>query len=383
MHLINALGTGGAQMVIYQIAKFADRDKFDLTICGCIKSGHYEDAFKEIGVYAEAISNNRRSIYLFPLFVYDIMRTLLRILRIIKDRKIDLIHTHLPDSSTYGVVAGKLSGKPVVVSIHNNIIIPIKRRAPFRNWLRKIVINAVYRRADMIVCCGEDVAKSMKEKGHVGENVPVKVIMNGIDYEKFAQPRDVEKIREKLGLPLESKVISCVSRLEVSKGHTYLIQAAARLKNKHPLLRVLVVGDGSLINELQEQANKEGVAEHICFLGRRSDVPDILAASDIFVLPSLHEGVPLVVLEAMAAQKPVVATNIPGTRELITDGGDGFLVQAQDEAGLADKLDELLSNPETGRSMGEKARAKVKKQFTAKMMVEKFEAAYQNVLEGR
>jgi len=98
---------------------------------------------------------------------------------------------------------------------------------------------------------------------------------------------------------------------------------------------VLVVGDGSLLDDLREEAKHAGVKEQIHFLERRSDVPDILSASDIFVLPSLHEGIPLVVLEAMASEKPVVATNIPGTRELITDGEDGFLVAAKDEVGLA------------------------------------------------
>ena len=368
-------------MVIYQITKFADCDKYEFTVCGCLQSGHYEHVFKENGIDVESTAITRRSIVLFPLFVYDVLRTLFKLLRIIKSREIDIIHTHLTDSSIYGVIAGKILGKPVIVTIHNNIIMPYKRWAPIRNWLRKKATKAMFSQAAVVIGVGDDIGKSMREQGLLSERTPIAIILNGVDYDKFAQPRNVEQIRESLELPSGSKVISCVSRLEISKGQTYLIQATARLKEKFPLLRVLLVGDGSLLQELQEQAKQAGVLEQVRFLGRRSDVPEILAASDIFVLPSIHEGVPLVVLEAMASQKPVVATNIPGTRELIADGDDGFLVTAKDDVSLAERIDELLSNPDFANSMGKTAQAKVERQFTAKMMVKKVETVYQNVME--
>jgi glycosyltransferase involved in cell wall biosynthesis len=370
-------------MIVYQIVKYANREQYDFTICGCMKSGHYEDSLKKDGIDVESISINRRSIYLFPLFLYDVLRTLFRILSIIKSRKIDLIHTHLPDSSTYGVVAGRITGKPVVVSIHSNIIIPFKRSAPFRNWLRKRVINFIYKRADTVICCGEDVANSMIKQGHLSKTMPIEVIVNGIDNEKFARKRDLENIREGLNLPAESRVISCISRIEAPKGHTYLIGAAARLKDKYPLLRVLIVGDGTYLEELKAEVKEAGVEEQVRFLGRRSDIPDILAVSEMFVFPSLYEGLPMVVLEAMAAKRPVVATNIPGTRELVTGGEDGYLVPVKDEVSLAEKIDKLLSDPDLARSMGEHAGKKVEESFTVKMMVEKVGLVYQKILEKR
>jgi glycosyltransferase involved in cell wall biosynthesis len=365
------------------MAKFTDREKYKFTICGCMKSGHYENALKEDGFDVESILINRRSIYLFPLFLYDVLRTLFRIVRIIKNRKIDLIHTHLPDSSTYGVVAGRLTGKPVVASIHSSIIIPFKRSAPFRNWLRRIVINSVYKRADTVVCCGKDVADSMVEQEHLSKKTRTEVIVNGVDNEKFACPKDIKRIREGLSLPEQSRVIGCISRLEAPKGHIYLIRAAARIKEKYPLLRVLIVGDGPYLEELKKESKKAGVEEHVRFLGRRSDIPDILAVSEVFAFPSLYEGLPMVVLEAMATKRPVVASNIPGTTELISDGEDGYLVPVKDEISLAEKIDKLLSDPDLANSMGEHAGSKVQERFTVKKMVENVQALYQSILEER
>ncbi len=383
LNLIDTLGTGGAQMIVYQMARLADRDKYEYTACGCLESGYYEELLKENGFAVESVAIKRRSVLLFPLFIYDVLHTIFRLSRIIKKRNIDIIHTHLPDSNIFGAIVGRLLGIPVVITIHNNIIMPCDRTAPLRNWLRKKVIKTTFSQVEALIGVGADIGQSMIDQGHVKEDTPILTILNGVDYDKFAKKRNVKKIRENLDLPLNSKVLSCVSRLENAKGHTYLIEATARLKKKFPLLRVLVVGDGSLLNDLVEQAKQAGVTEQIRFLGRRSDVPDIVAASDIFVLPSLHEGVPLVVLEAMSARKPVVATNIHGTREVVVDGEDGFLVPARDPVSLAKRIDELLYNPDLGDSMGEAARAKVKKRFTAKMMVRNVEYVYQSILEKR
>lgn len=379
LHLIDSLKAGGAQKIVYQLAVNADRRLYSHLVCSWRDSGPYIGFLKEKGIEARTLMIRRRSIILLPFFVFDIMRMLYGLLNLAKSRKVDIIHGHLPDSSMLAVLMGVILKKPSVITIHSSNIMPFNRQAPFRNRLRTSVIRFAFRKANVLIAVGDDVRKGQKKL--LGNDIPITTIFNSIDYEKFAKQRNGGEIRKKMSIPQESLVITCVGRLVVMKGHSYLLKAVAQLKKKFPSICLLLVGDGPLLPDLREEIERMGLDGVVRLLGRRSDIPEILAASDLFVLPSFHEGIPLVVLEAMASQKPVVATNVQGTREIVSNGVDGFLVEPKNHIPLAERIDKLLSNPDLSSKMGQKGREKVERYFRLGKMVEKVEDIYKKLLE--
>ena len=159
------------------------------------------------------------------------------------------------------------------------------------------------------------------------------------------------------------------------------MSALPAIASAHPDARVLVVGDGELREELVRQAKDLGVENTIVFVGERNDVPDMLRIADLFVLPSVSEGLPISILEAMANRLPVVATNVGGIPELVRDGETGALVPSGEPHSLARAVIELLSNPEKMQAAGAAARARLKTHFSQEIMVAKTEKLYQNLLE--
>lgn len=381
LQLIDSLDMAGAQKIVYQLAVAANRSRFYPIVCSWRESGPYYSLLANKGITVETLMSRRRSIFLFPLFIFDILLVIFRLYSLTARHKVDIIHAHLVESSILGVLIGKLLRIPVIVSVHNTYILPLERLSPFRNWLRLAFIKTAFRLADILIAVGKDVKKSLETL--IGKEKSVLTIINGVDYEEFAKHKDTVDIRKKLEIPKKNNVITFVGRLAPEKGLIYLIRAASQLIKTFPYLQVLMVGEGPLLQDLTKEVEKMGLSNNVRFLGQRFDIPEILSISDVFVLPSLFEAIPLVVLEAMASKIPTVATNIPGTRELITDGKEGFLVQPENISQLAKQIDKLLSTPDLANSMGKNAREKVKKLFTSKQMVQNVENCYQQVLEIR
>ena len=197
----------------------------------------------------------------------------------------------------------------------------------------------------------------------------VTVICNGVDVERYRRPAGCSVVRRDLGLGDDAKLLITVGRLSTPKGHRYLIDAVHSIATLHPDAHFLFVGDGELRPELEARAAACGMSARIHFLGARRDVAQLLAASDVFVLPSLWEGLSIALLEAMAAGLPIVATDVSGTRQAIQNGKTGLLIPAGDSGHLADALNRVLSalvkpgEHNDVRRMGEAARRRVVEQF--------------------
>ena len=201
----------------------------------------------------------------------------------------------------------------------------------------------------------------------------ITVIPNGIDLPATTAHSGIA------GAP----VITTVANLRHGKGHDVLLRAAADVLRRHPAARFNLVGDGPLRPELQREAQALGIADRVTFLGHRDDVGEVLRASDVFAFPSLMEAFPNAVMEAMAMALPVVATNVGGIPELVTDGHNGRLVAPGDPAALARALNEVLDSPATAAALGSAAADTVRERYSFERMTRTFEQLYQDLLHAR
>ena len=182
----------------------------------------------------------------------------------------------------------------------------------------------------------------------------VTVIPNGCDLSVFRPGRARKAVRMELGLDADAPVIGVVGRLEPQKGHQFLLDAFPRVAAEFPNARLLLIGDGSLRTQLARQAARVGIASHVIFAGFRTDIPRLLDAVDLMVLPSLWEGMPLTALEAAAMAKPIVATDVDGTAEVVQDGVTGRLVPPANASALGDAILETLRHPRKACQMGDR-----------------------------
>lgn len=208
-------------------------------------------------------------------------------------------------------------------------------------------------------------------------------IYNGIESSRFSIPSN-GTLRRSLAYGEEIKLVGMVANIRQSKGYEYFVQAARIVADTIPQARFIAVGDiddkfGGGLRKLVEQLNLGG---RFLFLGFQNDIPEILSDLDVFVLSSTSEGFPLVVLEAMAAGKPVVVTRCGGPEEVVEDGRDGFLVPSANPEKLAARIIDLVSNPGLAAAFGQRARAKVTRQFSLERMVRQYEALYERCMNG-
>jgi glycosyltransferase involved in cell wall biosynthesis len=212
----------------------------------------------------------------------------------------------------------------------------------------------------------------------------IAVVPTGIELDRFEPGRGRDQVRKELGYPDEKLVVGTIARLsEVRKGIDYFLQAAAAVAPGFPDAEFVIVGEGWMRPQFEAQARDLGIAERVRFTGWRSDIPEVLAALDVFVMPSLHEGGPTTVLEAMAMAKPTVATNVGMVPEVIDDGRTGLIVPTADSGAIARALAGLLGDADLRKTMGEAARDKAVAGFSLETMVERYLVEFETALAGR
>ena len=280
--------------------------------------------------------------------------TLVDILRIAKEEHIQLIHAHGYGAANFGRIAGMIRGIPTIVHAHDD-----DRYYPlYQNLADRLLRN----HTDKALAVSESVKKSCINKRHIGKDRTF-VIHNGIPLRDFVPPEGerVQKERKRLGIESDFKVFGTVAKLREEKGTRYLIESAAKVLGIFPKTNLLIAGDGPLLEELKKLSEKLGISDRVLFAGFRNDIPVILSIIDIFVIPSITEGSPLALLEAMAMGKPIVATNVGGIVEILRDGETGLLVPSRDPEAIAEKIVHLLRNEADSRKLGSRAREEVEK----------------------
>ena len=285
----------------------------------------------------------------------------------IQEDEIDLLHTHGYKADLYGYMAARRSRKPIVATCHN--------------WVGGTAALGIYNRLDRmalkrfhgLAAVSDSVAQRLLDSGVSAKKI--RTIANGIDVQTFEHAHALPAFNFD-----GSKVIGMVARLDLQKGFEHLLRAARDLCVAFPALKVVIVGDGPDRKAIEDMIQRFGLQSNVILAGQHSDMPGIYAAMDVFVLPSLNEGLPMTILEAMAASKPVIATRVGAIPSVIRDGETGLLVDPGDTYGLRNAVARLLSAPDLCHRIGAAGHAWVSRHYTSEIMALKYRQMYDEVL---
>jgi glycosyltransferase involved in cell wall biosynthesis len=362
-YVIGQLTYGGAERQLYELVRSIDPNGFQRFVyCLSERTVPFGDMIRESG--AELRILHRRC-------HFDIarMRELACLLR--RDR-IDILHSFLFKANGYAWSANLLAGVPRLVTSARSCN---KEIGFLKGWVNRLAFWA----SDVIICNGEAV-RSFTVRHF---NVPIRkstVIYNGIDLDRFLTSPVPATCK---GLKPEHRLVITVARLVPEKDVGLFIEAAKLLGQEYAGVRFLIVGDGPCRSDLMRCASENGLDGKISFLGERDDIPQLLVNADVFWLTSKWEGLPNVLLEAMACGKPVVARDVGACRELINNGETGFLVSGRDAKQFAHYTLGLLTNPAHARRMGLAGRRLVEEKFSVARMSEATETLYRSLLQAR
>jgi len=303
----------------------------------------------------------------------------LRLARILRSRRIDVLHSHLFYSSLFASPIGWFCAVPFIVET------PHVREAWRRGWIksRYFVDRFLSRFVDRYVAVSQANARYLVDQ----KGIPlgkVEVIRNGCDLDRFRPGRaGSQELKAGLGFAPEDPVVTVVGRLEPQKGHRVLLDALPLVLRQFPSARLVCVGEGSLRSELELLAETNGVARSVRFVGQQARVEDWLALADLVVLPSLWEGLPLIAIEALAAGRPIVATAVDGTPEVVVNGVTGLTVPPGDERALARAVTHLLADPGRCDALSRAGREWVASQFDRDQQVRATMGLYRSAFPGR
>lgn len=345
---------GGAERQVYELLRGIDKSTFEIYLCILHQ--------KKIPEELSAISSQLSALGVKKIYGLKGIVEGFKFAKFFKKEKIDILMTYHFGSDIWGTVFGKLAGVSAIVSNRRD-------EGFWRKRYHILAYQLVSRWVDKIIVVSEAV-KTMVLRDEKVDSEKVEVIYNGVDVERFSKTQ----INKDLGLPEGAKIITCVGNLRFVKGHRYLIEAVAVVVAKFPQAHFFLVGDGELRSELIRLAQQLKIENNVHFLGKRDDVPSILAATDICVLPSLSEGLSNTLLEYMASGKSVVATRVGGNAEVICNEKNGILVPAKDSQALAYQVIRLLSDEVFANSLAQKAKADVKERFNLQKQISYTEA---------
>ena len=361
------LGLGGAERLLALTAARLDARRFDVHVAYVLR---HKDAF------AEELRGHGVSVHDLQAARTTDPRWVAGLARLLRHGGFDLVHTHSPVPAT----AARLLAPRSLPLVHTEHNVWERYRWP------TFAANAVtYRRNAAVVAVSDGVAESVCPRWWTpGPLPPVEVLLHGVNPQ--ATPHGAvarTHARGLLGLDEDTPVIGTVANFTPKKDHAGIVTALDRLRDRFPSVVMVLIGSGPLEAELREQVGRLGLGDHVRFLGSRADVAELLPALDVFVLGSRYEGLPIAMLEAMAAGVACVATRVGGVPEVITDGVDGRLVAPGAPAELADAIGELLADAVGRAGLAEAGRQRVRDGFSIDRAVRRTEELYAEVLASK
>jgi glycosyltransferase involved in cell wall biosynthesis len=295
-----------------------------------------------------------------------------KLVNLAKDEQVNIIHTFFEKSEVMGWLVKRLAGIPVWITSRRDL-----------GFKRKEIYNRIFRISSRD--CDKCVANcnAVKEQTLQKERLPeekIEVIYNGMDFSPYQKSYNGNAFRKEIGIDNQTALVGMIANFNFEiKGHQYFIEAAKRILEKVSNVEFVFVGDGALRQQYEKLSEDLGIRQKIQFLGRRNDIPVILSSLNVSVLCSTNEGFSNVILESMAAGKPVVATKVGGSPEMVTDGVTGYIVPPADSHSLANAVINLLNEPNKAEEMGKTGRKIANEKFTVEKMVKSYENMYQEL----
>jgi len=360
MQVTHDLAIGGLQRMVVDLARTLDKNEFDVSVCCLREGGIYETVLAEHGIRVIKIAASSKPVDYSCFW---------KIYQILKLERPTIIHTHNTQPYIEGVVAALMAGVPVRIHTDHAREFPDKRRYMVAE---RILSHSVHQ----IVAVSDETKNDLVKYEKINPERII-VIFNGIDGAMYNTAPDRKRKLGELGIPLEGgPILGFCGRLSVEKGITFLLKAMRMLVDEFPYAKLIIVGDGELRVELSLEIQELDLADNVFLLGARLDVREIMQILDVFVLPSLREGLPLVLLEAAAASVPIVATNVGGNRLVVRNEVNGFLVEPGEAETLAKALRKLMNDKVARQEFGRVGYDLFKRTFTLDQMVENYETIY-------
>jgi len=369
MNVVPTLLCGGTENQFMTLARALDPRRFSVRFSCLRRWGPFVDELAERGIPLDE----------YPVTTFRSVNALTQQVRFARDVRrqgIDIVHTYSFYGNVFAVPPARFAAPVVVASIRDRGL-----------YLSKMQLRAqrcICRLADRVLVNADAVKRWLVNDGFPASRITV--IPNGVDLSRFIATENPAELRRSLGVPEHAPLVGVVSRLHRLKGIEDFLDAAALIAAKHPSAHFLVVGQPSPVDnhayleELMTRAQHLGIGERVIFTGLRSDVPALLSAMSVSVLPSLNEALSNVLLESMAAGAPVVATDVGGTTEALRDGHSGLLIPPSNPAALAAAVDRLLSDPALACTFGGRARQAIADKFSLDRMVAATAVLYQDLL---
>ncbi len=361
--LVHTYGFGGLENMVTNLVNHIDPNRFKSTIISFapLKPLHNRVHLKRVQVISLNKKGGNNLVLIFKIY------------RILKKIGADIVQTHNWGTALEGILGAKLARIPGIVHAERGTIEEKKFNIVLQRFLWGF--------ADQVLSVSE--AHSKKLTNIIGfAHEQIKPIVNGVDTERFFPNPEIKgETRKKLGLKNDSLCIGTVGSLRLVKNQLLLVKACKAILPHFNHVEVLIVGEGPLESQLKQEVKALGLSEQIHFAGGQTDIPEILNALDIFVLPSRSEGMPNALLEAMACGISTIATSVGGVPEVIEDGKNGILITSEDELHLTRALTELIRDHEKRHTIGIEGRRRMVSHFSLKKMVSEYQWLYESLLQ--
>lgn len=367
LELIDGGFLGGGQTNILSIISHLDTEKFEVSVAAK-SGGKFEKAVDKLGIkfYPVELPKLLRSRYLKKLE------------KLLDIKKFDIVHSHGGVAGFYGRLLKKHHSQ--IKSVHTIHGIHYINKESF--WVRNIsktVEQYLVQFTDMTICVSKN-DLIIAAENRIADKSKAVVIHNGIDISKFGKQPKNQRLLDEFGLTQENFIIGNISRFDIQKNQKLIIQASYYLSKRFPAMKFMLVGDGQCLKKMKDYAAESNLENVVIFTGERNDTKDFYSLFDIFVLPSYWEGLPYVLLEAMASKLPVICSRIPNHLEVVNNNQSALTINPYEMDDLFQRILVLYQNPELRTSLGENAYNEVQK-FNEKEMVHKISRIYDGVLQ--
>lgn len=362
MHVVrHGLAAGGMENGIINVANGLPSDHFRVSVC----------ALDSSETFSKFIRSPDAQYHLLPKAGGGIdWRLIGHFRRLLRSAQVDVLHSHNWGTFLYAVLAAKWAGVPIIHGEHGKNDAELRERNRPKFWAKRIL----GRRVDSVLTVSQTIATEWADYGVPKDRI--QCIPNGVDTVRFHPDSDPLPYRRRLGLPERGLLFGSVGRFDPVKNYGVLIAAFAQVSRDFPDAHLAFLGDGPCEAELKKEAENLGVADRVCWLGRRSDPENFLLALDLFVLPSKSEGMSNVVLEAMACGAPVVCSDLPSHYEVFEPGREGVTVAPCTAENLAGVLVALANDTPRRMALGDAARQKVVERFSIARMIADYARLY-------